>query len=207
MKRNPFRIMACGVVITGAGVAQGGALLRLSEFSSDHTPAEQLDATLEFTVTGSTLTLSVTNETAAPASFDISAVYFNGLSHIDDLSLTSAPDGWVIDLQEHADGFGVFDFGLLSELGNDPAEIGPGESVDFEFTVSGTAPFFDTDFTRQLSSIPPGNRPSLAAIKFINGPGDDSAFGSVVIPEPATLALLGIGAGVLACKSRRVRVR
>jgi len=207
MGRFIFKFGGFAIIGFWASVSNGGAILRLSEFSSDQTPAEQLDATLEFTVTGSTLTLSVTNDTAGGNSFDISEIYFNSLPHIEGLSLDSGPEEWVISLNEPADGFGRYDYGLLSALGNDPFEIAPGQTVDFQFEIFGTAPFVDTDFTSQFSTIPPGHRPALAAAHFKNGPGDDSAFGSVVIPEPATLMLLLAGASVFIRRSRSTKLR
>lgn len=202
-----IRICVLSVIVSLAGLdsAQAGSILRLSELSSDETPAGNLLAELEFSVTGSTLLLTVTNETSGQAGYDIDAIYFNGLPHIDGLTLNgvAGSTGWVIALNERADGFGVFDFALLTDSGNDPAEIPPGESLDFQFSIEGTGPFRNSDFTSQFSTIPPGSRPSLAAIKFKNGPGDDSAFGSTVIPEPTTLVLLLSGLAV--ATRRRIR--
>lgn len=196
----------------GVVTARAASVLQLSDASSDETPAGDLDARLEFTLAGSTLLLTVINETSIGSSdasagiaYDISAIYFNAPPEVSGMILDgdSTADGWAISMNEQADGFGVFSFGLLSELGNDAGEIGPGESRQFELGISATGPFAETDFTSTFSTIPPGNRPALGAVKFINGPGDDSAFGATLIPEPATLLLLLSGAGLVA--SGRVR--
>ncbi len=195
------------VLAFGIEAARAGSTLRLSDFSSDQTSAGDLDATLEFSVTGSTLTLTVTNDTPIGTGFDIADIFFNALPHVTGLSLNPAVEGWTIVLDERADGFGTFEFALMSDQGHhDPGEIGPQQTLDFEFDISGSGPFADADFTTQLSSIPPGNRPSLAAMKFVNGPGDDSAFGAV-IPEPSTVALLLAGVGLLSRRSRRRTVQ
>ena len=195
--------VVASLTVFGTYTAKAGSLLKLSDFSSDQTPAEDLDATLEFSVSGSTLTLAVTNNTPLGTGFDISDIFFNALPHITGLSLTSPADGWLIELNERADGFGVFDFGLISDSGHhDPGEIAPQGTLEFEMTILGNGPFNESDFTAQFSTIPPGNRPALAAVKFVNGPRDDSAYGAV-IPEPATVSLLLLGLGLIARRSRR----
>lgn len=188
MYRN---LLLLGIVLSGP--ARAGSTLTLSDASSDETNPAMLNAHLSFDVSGNTLTLTAYNDTAGDVSFDLSAIYFNAPSSVDDIALLSAPPGWEILTLQHAGMFGTFDFALFSQLGNDPWEIHPGQSQEFLLEISGSDPLLDTDFTTNLSTIPTGNRPSLAAIKFINGPGDDSAFGAVV-PEPSTLILLGFAA-------------
>jgi hypothetical protein len=180
-----------------ASPARAGTTLTLSDMSSDETSAADLSATLTFNVSAETLTLLVTNETDAATGFDISEVYFNAALDVTGLSLIPEVPGWTLLENQRADGFGTFDFGLLSDLGNDPAEIGPTESLEFNFEITGMSPFDDVYFTTKFSSIPPGEHPALAAAKFVSGPGDDSAFGAV-IPEPATLLLMLLGSGLIA---------
>ncbi len=184
--------------------AFAGVALTLSDASSDETDAEMLDATLTFTVLDGTLTLTVRNDTAGADAFDISAVYFNVGADIADLSLVLGEPGWSLLRRQRADGFGRFDFALLSAHGNDPDEIAPGDSSSFIFDIEGAGPFHDLDFTTDFSVIPPGSTPSIAAAKFVNGPGDDSAFGAVVA-EPGTALLISIGLGVIGWRSRRRR--
>lgn len=190
------------VLALSIDTTSAGSSLRLSDYSSDNTSVEDLNATLEFSVTGSTLTLAVTNNTPNGTGFDISDIYFNALPHITGMFLNAPTEGWVLVLDERADGFGTFDFGLLSDQGHhDPAEIRPQGTLELELGILGTGPFEDSDFTTQFSTIPPGNRPALAAVKFVNGPHDDSAYGAV-IPEPTTVSLLLVGLALLARRSQ-----
>ena len=149
----------------------GATPVTLSSVSSDETPASALDATFDFSVVGSTLTLVATNDTTASDEFNINQVYFNATSAV--IGLT--------------DGVGAPSVSL----------IGPSESVTFVFTISGVGPFSDADFIQ-------GNVNGLtAAAKFVNGPGDDSAYGAV--PEPSTALLLASGLILLGARRRSRR--
>ena len=177
----------------GAAVDSASAsLIILSTDSSDETAAAVLDATLDFTVDSilGTMSLTVTNETTVPAAYNMTEVYFNigeATSFAVDGSL---PTGWSLVLDAGVDGFGTFDICLTD--GSMTDVIIPGASLVFDFTFdSGTAA--KGDFTTNLSVIPPGATPALAAAKFIQGPGDDSAFGATV-PAPGVLGLLGLAA-------------
>jgi hypothetical protein len=188
----------------------------LSTASSDTTPAEDLDATFDFSVVGSTLTLVVTNDTTDPNEFNVNEIYFNvsDTSSVTGLTFTSAmhsvegnvmmdwssgmPLGLKTDIM--ADGFGVFDFGLTNMMGEtDPSTIWPTQSVTFTFTIAGTGPFAPGDF------IAPSSLGYTAAAKFVNGPGDDSAYGAV--PEPSTALLLALGLVGIAAGRRRSAAR
>lgn len=201
--RNPIIFKVVPVLFFAAThIAQAGVTLTFSDFSSDETPAQDLAATLEFTIDGGTLVLTATNTTPIDVGFDITAVYFNALSHVTGLSMATPVEGWLLFENRHADGFGRFGFGLLTEDGNDPFELGPQQSQTFRFDISGNGPFDADEFVLAMSIIPPGHISAIAAIKFANGPGDDSAFGAVV-PEPATLLLLMVGLGVVGLHKRR----
>jgi hypothetical protein len=195
------------VVATSAGATT----IVLSQFSTDSTPASVLDATLDISVAGNQLTLTVTNDTTAPDEYDITEVFFNAASNVSGLTLDSATHSvqgdvlslWNLGTDDAAGGLGSFDFHLFTDNPGDTAteDIEPGQNVVFVFTISGTGPFDENDFL-ELSSIPPGSTQVLAAAKFVHGPEDDSAFGGGSdLPEPASLALLA--AGLLGLAARR----
>lgn len=181
---------------------EAGTTLRLSDLSSDETKAADLSATLMFAVDGGELALTVTNDTVPIEGFDLDAIYFNSMNSVSELLLSPPLTGWSLLRNQRADGFGIFDYALLTDLGNDPAEIGPTESVTFVFEITGIGPFADTNFTTAFSAIPPGEHEAIAAGKFVNGPGDDSAFGAV-IPEPGTALLLLFGSAIAGRRLRR----
>ena len=193
-------ILLCTAALTGT--AQAGMALTLSDLSSDETDPAVLDATLLFTVTGSELVIAATNDTPVGSGFDIDAVYFNATPEVTDLVPAPAVDGWTLVRDETADGFGRFDFALMTASGNDPLDLGPGESLTFTFDIIGSGAFLDTSFTAEFSQVPPGEHPALAAAKFMSGPGGDSAFGAVV-PEPHTGLIALIGIGLLRRSKRR----
>lgn len=197
MRFSITTLVAVSVLLVGlfGRPAGAGTVLTLSDLSSDETSAEELNATLLFSVFGDELTLAVTNDTPVDGGFDIGAVYFNATSNVTGLQLVPPVSGWTLFPGESADGFGTFDFAIISDLGNDAGEIASGDSLIFTFEVIGSGPFAETDFTTEFSEVPPGENPALAAAKFVNGSNDDSAFGAV-IPEPgsALLTLIGVGA-------------
>lgn len=206
MRFSKTTFVAAAVLLVGlfGRPAKAGTVLTLSDLSSDETSAEELDATLLFAVYGDELTLTVTNDTPEVGGFDIDAVYFNATSNITGLQSVPPVSGWTLFPNESADGFGTFDFAIISDLGNDPGEIAPGDSLSFTFDVIGSGPFVETDFTTEFSAVPPGDNPVLAAAKFVNGTSDDSAFGAV-IPEPGSALLTLIGVGALGWIKRRTR--
>lgn len=172
------------------------AVIELSLFSSDETPASSLSAEMTFTVVSSTLTLKVENT----SEFSITQLYFNATSDVAGLTLTPEP-GWTLATSAAANGFGLFDFALLDGVGPDPAGIMPGEELFFTLAIGGAGPFVDTAFTTEFSTIPPGDSPMIGAAKFIIEPiTDDSAFGAV--PEPTTLAGLAL-LGAFGLRRRR----
>ena len=207
MRRLNVTLLALAAL--SLATSAGATPVTLSIFSSDYTPASVLDATFDFSVVGSTLTLVATNDTTAPDEFNINQVYFNASSAVTSLTLTSAThsvegdvmSGWLLLLTDvMVDGFGDFDFGLSDGEGEPSISlIGPSESVTFVFAISGTGPFSDADFIEEnLQGL-------IAAAKFVNGPGDDSALGAV--PEPSTALLLASGLLLMGARSRSRRRR
>lgn len=199
-----------------------GTVIRLSRYSSDRDDnggkdpgrlAEYLDAELDFSVAGSTLTLSVINltaeDTGEPA-FKMNKIHFNVTDDIERLTLTAAtdPEGpaaneWELGFSQDdflVGGFGRFDVSLTGGHGNQPNVINPGETVSFVFQITGSAPFSDSDFIA-LSYPHGGHIISYAAAKFYND--DDSAYGATNIPEPATVFILGLGSLTLLLKRRK----
>lgn len=218
-------LFAAALVLTLASASQA-LTLKLSEFSSDSTDPALLDATFDFSVAGNTLTLVVTNDTVGVVNaepddqdaYNINEIYFNGSSDVTGLTYISATHSAAGDVksawtfaagsQQGAGAFGSFDFGLTDGVGEtNPNLIGPGESLTLVFTILGTGPFDMNDFL-DLSSNPPGSIQALIQAKFVNGAGDDSAFGATAdenfgsAPEPATAALLGLGLVGLAVAGR-----
>jgi hypothetical protein len=186
----------------------GATAINLSSVSSDSTPASDLDANFDFSVLGTTLTLTVTNTTTAPNEYNINEVYFNGSGNVSALSLLSATHSAAGDVLTAwmpvltgvmVDGFDTFDFGVMDGTGeNAPPAIGPMENLAFVFSITGTGPFDDYDF------IVANSFGYAAAAKFVSGPGDDSAYGAAV-PEPSTALLLASGLLLLGARRRTRR--
>ncbi len=183
------------------------AVLRLSDHCSEDESrpelAEYLDAELDFSVVGNTLTLSVTNltpENEGDPAFKISRIYFNVTDNVEGLTLTdvrayeeTAAEGWSLGLLEDGflvGGFGWFDVSLKGGHGSHGPVVKPGQAVSFVCQISGAGPFVDSDFIT-LSSPQGGHIVSYAAAKFYND--CTSAYGATNVPEPATVFLLTLG--------------
>jgi len=195
------------IVVICCTQAAYSTVLRLSTHASDGTnppPAEQLDATFDFSVLGNTLTLTVTNLTPENPLTDpelkINEIYFNTTSNIQGLVLTevigSDIEYWDLTFAAdgiHVNGFGLFDVSLIDGQGSMPHVIDPGETVQFVLGIAGTGPFSDNDFI-QLSTQVDSHVISYAAGKFYNGLPETSAYGATNVPEPASVCLLCLGA-------------
>jgi len=205
MTRKVFvALVAAGLLgaclLFGASPAAGSMMLTLSQTSSDSTPAEHLSATLHFDVSGDTLTLTAANLTIVPHAYYLNNIFFNATDSVTGLDLIGS-SGWTLDFAEdghQAAPFGTFDAALIGGVGNSPYEIAPGESLAFTMKILGSGPFSAQDFASELSYTWGGQIASLAAAKFIRGPGDDSARGNAFpgtteVPEPAALSFLGAG--------------
>lgn len=213
---------AVGVWLLLAGGAQA-AVIPLSQLSSDATDPALLDAVFDFQVqTGDQLSLEVAND----SNFTINQIFFNGSDDVSGVSLSSVSDGsaWAASggpQGTKAGGFGSFDFAFSSD-GNAEG-IQSGETLTFLFDILGpcaeTMGCTMTDFVGPdtFSTPPPADMLAQAAAKFVQGPGDDSAFGAangegfppVGVPEPGTTTLLLLGSGLLGVlvSSERLRAR
>jgi hypothetical protein len=105
-------------------------------------------------------------------------------------------------------GFGFFDFRLDFDKGNDGLQNG---STTFNLTAQGSGLTIN-DFFSHGSSKGGNSLPYTTSIKFTQGPGDDSVFGAgmpgdVVVPEPASVTLAGLGISALALRRRFLRKR
>lgn len=186
------------------------APITLSDLSSD--PAvflEELAATLDFTVDGNTLTLSVSNDSA---SLDIVGFFFNAGASVSGLSLTSGPNKWKLqDADDKGDPtdtgvFGEFDY-IVWVKGKDASKelLAPGESAVFVIDIEGAGPFTDSDFLSAVSTIEGDELSAIVAATF--GVDKDSPIGAAHAPEPTTGALLGMGLCALAAHRARRRTR
>ena len=143
--RSPITIGVFSViVVVSLSAAAPAAVLTLSDLSSDETSADLLDATYIFEVVGPSLLFTASNDTPQVGGYDLTAIYFNARANVTGLTLDPAVAGWTLLTGERADGFGVFDFALISVSGNDEMEIQPGESLAFTFDITGTDPFLGT---------------------------------------------------------------
>lgn len=197
------------VMLAGLNQAQAALVYVFSDVSSDATPASDLDATLTFNITAGgsgtlndLLTLTLDNQTTAPNTFSINEVYFNFTGNHGGFSMESG-SGTLNHGPTPADGFGNFDIKLDGFL------LAAGGTSIWEIDL-GLTGVVDSDFN-DLSTIPPGDTPYFAALKFVQGPCDpevtgecveDSAFGAVV-PVPAAVWLFGSGLLGLVGMARR----
>ena len=162
------------------------AFIQLSTHATGNNDPEKLDALLDFNVTGNNLTLTVTNQTAEPNASAIREIFFNTTAALTSLTPVSLPDGFELDANAHAGGFGFFDWGIIGSNPNGGV-IEAGETVIFTFTFTGIG-VTDLTFLTELSDS--NNRPMLVAAKFVGGPSAGGYGGVNQIPTPGSTAMI-----------------
>jgi len=206
-----MRSMNCAVraaVLVGICLfgIQAAATITLSNMSSDESAiaAANMSATVDFSVSGNTLTVNVSN---ASTDLLITEIYFNASSKVTNITLSSAPTNtntgamlWTASSSASTASFGTFDYVLtgITQGGGKNAQTGmilAGDSATFEFTYTGrklTANDFGVEMTA-MNAMGAGTFRTSAK-------GGTTAMGAQVaaVPEPTTAALMVMGLGLLA---------
>jgi len=196
-------VICIGILIAMWGSLASGTVITLSTHVSDGPiPPDVglLNATLDFSVSGSVLSVVVTNLTDSNPvgkEFNIAEIHFNVPDTVGDLILTAPGAPWMGEYlpgQQMVNGFGNFDMSV-TDGGQVVIEPGIANQVTFEFDIVGGGPYNadGSDFTSLFSDTSDGGLAMWAAAKFVQGPNDESGFGAT-IPEPLSLTLLGLGA-------------
>lgn len=211
----------CLIVMLGVGLG-GSVEAAQIDFSGELSDMDQPDLSVfqasivyDFDPTTNVLTMQVFNNTVYPDGYTLSELFFNvsddvtGMTILDNGGFTRAS----LTENGRAGGFGIFDFFFdFQSKGPGGANYGlaPNSSVTLTFRVTGD--HLDTsDFFYGYSTGGGKDKgDAIAAIKFTQGPGDDSVYAIQltrtdldVIPEPTSLVLLGTGVlGFLIRKKR-----
>lgn len=200
---------AVAVMALFAAPSYAGVVSFSIEASDNDAPLSNFNAQLVYSFDALTnvFTMTVVNQTVAPAGYTISEIVFNVSDDVTGLTLVGNGGFAAAQLAaiERGDGFGWFDWGLDLGLGN--IGVPANSSATFTFNVTGSN-LDEGDFFSGVS-WGAGLTPAIAAMHFQNGPGGDSAWtiGGLepqrIIPEPTTMVLLGLGiAGMVVARKR-----
>ena len=207
-------------VVAVAGVAHADIIYFSGAISdADGPDASAFDARADWTYSELDQILCVTlyNDTAAPYPYTLSQFNFNTSDNVTGLALITDASSPFYNSDYPAassggsangGGFGSFDWSL--DLGQGNNGILAGNSTTFYFDVAGDF-LTASDFFSHGTTHPSGG--GVAIIHFTRGPGGDSAWGIpgsppgdiTVVPEPATMTLLGLGIAALTCGRARRR--
>ncbi|MBN2308153.1 MAG: PEP-CTERM sorting domain-containing protein [Candidatus Hydrogenedentes bacterium] len=197
--------VVAGVLWSGTACA---LIIEFSDESSDSTPISAIPASITVTFEESTsiLTFFIDNQ----SEYELMLLAFNVSDDVTGLSFYPDPlvtwPNAALAADQRADGFGNFDW--MVDFDTSPgnagvANAGAGTDTTISFLVTGTGLTIDDFFSHTTQN---GDKlAGVAAIHFQRGGenGEDSAWGlgnpgESVVPEPATLTLVGLGiAGLL----------
>ncbi len=155
------------------------------------------------------LTMQIFNQTSWPTDYTLSELYFNVSNDVTSLSILS--DGPLsntsLNPNSTAGPFGTYDYEFDMGWGN--WGLTDGNDVTVSFLVTGS----NLDTLDFFNGLPSGAchdfSCNIAAVKWTQGPCDDSVYaGSLngcVVPEPATIGLVGLGLAALGLRKKGKR--
>ena len=88
-QRLGFMFAALGAIVLANSASATIISIGLSDFASEPIDPSILAATFDFSVTGQTLTLTVTNNTSVPNEYSINRIYFNANANVGNLTSSS----------------------------------------------------------------------------------------------------------------------
>lgn len=201
-----FTITASGVTITAADV--NGSFVIVYDGQSDGSPIAGLSASATFTVTAFgddsiTLVVALTNTSSSPITDSRVSVFgFDTSPTVDSASATGFFVGTVLD-GALPSGFGAIDLCVKNGQTNN-CQGGGGTGIGFGDTGTTT---LTLGFVGPIDSVTLSN--FGVRYQSIVGAGDTTSAvgrGTPPIPEPASIALFALGAGIVgASLHRRVR--
>jgi hypothetical protein len=202
---------AFGLLLCGSSPASAQTTLNFSQVSSDATNPAVLTAAVTFTVVGSQLKVDINNTSA----FEIAQLYFNSDVTLTGLAFNAAGAtnaAWSIagtgaSQSQAAGKFGSFNW--LLDFGS-TTRLAAGSTTNLVLDMTGTTT--EAGIAGKQSTTPPGDTPSLGALKFESGPQGDSAFGNSnntttgpVVPDGPGVLLFASGMMPLLGFMRAVR--